>query len=163
MFKINDIVVYGNSEIYLIKEIKTPDFIKTDEKYYFLQSILDERSIIYVQTNNLHKTMRKIISKDEADNILKEIPNILPLYNQNDNAREKEYSNIISSCDCFDLISALKGLNNEQKRRRENNSKLNMTDEKNFRKIKTFLTTELSIAFDINIEKANDLLLGFGL
>jgi hypothetical protein len=37
MFLVNDTVVYGNSEVCQVKEIKVPEFMDSNEPYYFLQ------------------------------------------------------------------------------------------------------------------------------
>lgn len=156
MFQINDVVVYGYSEVCLVKDIKTPDFIKTGEEYYFLQPLTHKGSTLYVKTANIQKAMRVILSKDKAEEIMNDIQDLPALYNENDKVREKEYLGIITACDCIGWFQALKGLSQEKKRRNDAGLKLNMVDEKNYKRVETCIASEFSMIFNISTEQVRE-------
>jgi len=156
MFQINDVVVYGYSEVCLVKDIKTPEFIKTGEEYYFLQPLTHKASTLYVKTANNQKAMRVIMSKDKAEEIMNDIQELPALYNENDKLREKEYLSIITACDCVGWFQALKGLSQEKKRRNDAGLKLNMVDEKNYKRVETCIASEFSMIFNISTEEVRE-------
>ena len=85
MFKIGDIIVY-KKDVCKIKEIKEK-FIN-DLDYYVLEPIDDDSLKIQIPKNN--KFIRELITKEEIENIIKEIPNI-PLINIDDKMNIKNY------------------------------------------------------------------------
>ena len=154
MYQVNDVIVYGNNEVCKIGTIDIPDFIETTEKYYYLRPLSNPASILYVKTTNTQKPMRNILSKENAEDLLSELPTIEALYNQNDKVREKEFRDIIRSCDCKQLLQMLKGILLEKKQKETTGKKLSLNDEQNFHKVESCLANELSEIFHISVEQA---------
>lgn len=154
MYQVNDIVVYGNNEVCKIETIDIPDFIETTEKYYYLKPLSNPTSILYVKTTNTQKPMRSILSKESAEEILSEIPFIEALYNKNDKIREKEFRDILRSCDCKQLFQMFKGILLEKKQKEITGKKLSLNDEQNYNKVESCLANEFSEIFHISVEQA---------
>lgn len=154
MYQVNDVVVYGNNEVCKVENIDIPDFIETTEKYYYLKPLSNPTSLLYVKTTNTQKPMRSILSKENAEELLSEIPSIEALYNKNDKIREKEFRDIIRSCDCKQLLQMLKGLFLEKKQRESTGKKLSLNDEQNYHKVESCLANEFSEIFHISVEQA---------
>ncbi|HAB59536.1 MAG TPA: hypothetical protein DCE48_02275 [Lachnospiraceae bacterium] len=154
MYQVNDVIVYGNNEVCKIETIDIPDFIETTEKYYYLRPLSNPASILYVKTTNTQKPMRNILSKENAEDLLSELPTIEALYNQNDKVREKEFRDIIRSCDCKQLLQMLKGILLEKKLKETTGKKLSLNDEQNFHKVESCLANEFSEIFHISVEQA---------
>lgn len=154
MYQVNDVVVYGNNEVCKIETIDIPDFIETTEKYYYLKPLSNPSSILYVKTTNTQKPMRGILSKENAEELLSEIPSIEALYNKNDKLREKEFRDIIRSCDCKQLLQMLKGILLTKQEKEITGKKLSLNDEQNFHKVETCLANEFSEIFNISVEQA---------
>ena len=98
--------------------------------------------------------MRNILSKENAEDLLSELPTIEALYNQNDKVREKEFRDIIRSCDCKQLLQMLKGILLEKKQKETTGKKLSLNDEQNFHKVESCLANEFSEIFHISVEQA---------
>jgi RNA polymerase-interacting CarD/CdnL/TRCF family regulator len=73
MFNINDYVVY-KKEVCRVKEIKENGL--DNSSYYVLIPITDESLKIEVPTANRLGYLRNLISKEEIDEIIKKIPTI---------------------------------------------------------------------------------------
>ncbi|MEG2349159.1 MAG: CarD family transcriptional regulator [Hungatella sp.] len=156
MYQINDVIVYGCSEVCSIKDIGVPDFIETGEEYYYLQPVCNEATTLYVKIANSKKTMRDILSKEEATELLYDGSKINALYDKNDKVREREYSSIIRSCECIQWMEMLKGITTEKLRRAAQGKKLSMNDEQYMKKVENSLAAEFSIIFHITMAQAKE-------
>lgn len=154
MYQINDVIVYENGGVCKIKDIGVPDFLKTDEQYYKMQPVSGDGGTIYVKINNDNNFMRSVISKEEAEYLLSELPKMKALYDGIDKIREKEYRDIIKSCECRQCFQMLKGILKERSRREEGGKKLNMYDDRNLQKVVKLLSAEYSVVFNITMEQA---------
>ena len=85
MFEINDYVMY-KKDVCKIIDIKHQQINNQD--YYIRTPIDDESLIIDVPINNRLNNLRSIISKDEAEKLIKRIKSIEPLTNINDKSIE---------------------------------------------------------------------------
>lgn len=159
MYQINDVIVYGNSEVCKIESIGTPSFIDTDDIYYYLKPLTNPTSTLYVKTNNTNRPMRSILSKENAKQLMNELPSLTGLYNKNDKLREKEFKDIIKSCDCKKLLQMLKGILLEKKEKEENGKKLSLNDEQTFHRVETCLAIEFSAIFEQPIEQMKETLI----
>lgn len=148
MFSLNEYVVYGHGDICQITEIKVPEFIKTGEEYYFLHSMINKGSLIYVNIGKPQKNMRPVILEGYALDAINKIPDLDLIYEPNDKLRDREYLNIINTGDFVECLKCFKGLCDAKKRRVESGLKLNMLDEKNYKKFSSMIITELNLALD---------------
>lgn len=156
MFKVNDVVVYGYSEVCCVKDIGVPDFVTNEEPYYYLQPVCNASSTIYVKTSNATNAMRCIISPQKAEEILSELPSIEGLYDKNDRVREKEYKDLMLACDFDKCVQMLKGITIEKGVKEKNGKKLNMNDERNLHKVENCLAAEFAMCLQITIPQAKD-------
>ena len=78
MFEVGEFVVYGSKGVCRIVDISHIDISGADKDrlYYVLSPIGDKNAKIYAPTDNLKITMRKVISKEEADKLILELPEI---------------------------------------------------------------------------------------
>jgi len=154
MYQINDVVVYENGGVCKIKDIVVPDFLKTNEQYYKMQPLGDENGIIYVKTSNDKLVLRPVITREQAEAILLELPNMEALFDENDKIRDKEYRDVIKSCECGPCFQMLKGITKERNRRMKDGKKLNASDDRNLQKVEKLLSAEFSVVFNISVENA---------
>ena len=90
--------------------------------YYVLVPISDETLKIDVPTNNKMGYLRSIITKEEVEKIIKNIPNIEPI-KSNDRMIENEYRNLFHTNKHEDLIKIIKTTYLRNKERIDNNKK----------------------------------------
>ena len=78
MFEIGEYVVYGVKGVCRIEDITHIDISGADKNrlYYVLAPIGDANGKIYVPTDNQKIVIRRVISKEEAEKLIQELPEI---------------------------------------------------------------------------------------
>ena len=105
MYKENDYLVY-KKDVCKVREVRKNKMNGKD--YYILIPINDESLIIEVPTDNRMGFIRNVISKEEAENLIKKIPEIETLENIDDKYIEKTYKELLYNGDLEDLIKIIK-------------------------------------------------------
>ncbi|MDO4556307.1 MAG: CarD family transcriptional regulator [Lachnospiraceae bacterium] len=157
MFKENDTVVYKNAGLCRVETIGVPEFITTDEIYYKLQTLTGAGNIIYVKEG--HEDMiRPIISKEETEDYLDKMKDLEGLYDDNNKAREREFSGILGSGNLMDVLRMYKGLFQARIKRQQAGKHLNASDEQDFVKADRMLCGEFSVALGTSTDNIRDIL-----
>ncbi len=144
MFEIGEYVIHNASGLCIVKDIIT----YMDKKYYVLNKYNDDRTRIMVPVNSNLNLLRKVITKDEIDNIIEEIPNIEvnPIYDYR--KRTLEYDKMLKSGDTKTLFKLIKTM---YKQRDVDNKVLTENDKKIINAAKELIDTEF--AYILNIEQ----------
>ena len=140
MYKINDYVVY-RKDICKIEDIREKYY--NDEDYYILHSVTDSSLKI-----NL---LRDLISKDEVEEIIREIPEI-DLVKTSDKFLEHEYKELMSSGTHRDLIKIIKTTYARNKERAESKRRIAEIDTTYFEMAEKYLYNEFSIVLDLSFD-----------
>ena len=153
MFKIGDLVVYGNAGVCRVTEIGRPPLsgIPDGQDYYTLTPYYAEKSVIFTPCDNTKVVMRPIVSKEEADELIRNIPEIGCLGITDEKKREDCYRDVIKTCDPRLFVSIIKTIYNRKQQRLSEGKKVTASDEKYFQMAEDKLYGELAIA--LNIEK----------
>ena len=146
MYNLGDYVVYQKN-VYQIKEIKEKYINNLD--YYILNSVNDNSLTLNIPTNN--KLIRNLISKDELNNIIKNIP-LIETLDIDDKNIESEYKKILNNPSHEDLIKIIKTTYLRNKERMDSKRKISDKDKNYFELAEKYLYTEFSIVLDMNIE-----------
>lgn len=104
MFKENEYVVYKR-DVCKVKGIRHSS--RNDQEYYTLAPIIDDSLTISVPTENLNNCIRPLISLEEVERIINEIPNVEAITNQH-RMIENEYKRLLNTGDHLDLIKIIK-------------------------------------------------------
>ena len=144
MKKINDYIVY-RKQVCKIADIK-------DDKYILI-SISDDSIKMQVPIDS--KLLRDLITKEEVDKLLIEMPSI-DVINNNDKMIEGEYKVLMASGTHQDLIKIIKTtyLRNEQ--RKMNNKKISDKDNEYFERAEKYLYEELSVVLNMNYDETKN-------
>lgn len=153
MFQVNDVVIYGNHGVCRITAIGTLAMSMADrhKTYYTLRPVYQQTAVIYAPVDNPKTIMRKIISREEAEELIKEVPLIESVWIVNEKEREFQYKAALQTCDCRELVKIIKTLYLRKKSRIQNGKKVTAVDEKYFRLAETQLYEEL--AYTLQMEK----------
>ena len=78
MYEVGDLIVYGRTGICEVTEITTlkMDGVPKDKLYYILRPVREKRGKVFTPVDNEKIVMRKVISKEEAEELIREIPQI---------------------------------------------------------------------------------------
>lgn len=149
MFNINDHVVY-KKDVCIIKDIKENHL--DNSSYYVLVPITDESLKIEVPTTNRLGYLRNLISENEIQSIIQNIPNI-PTIDENNRLIENEYKELLRSGSFEDLIKIIKTTYLRNKERTNNKKKLSDKDNTYFELAEKYLYTEFSIVLNKSYEE----------
>ncbi len=152
MFKINDYVVYKKDTCKIV-DIKENHF--NNQSYFVLVPIDDGSLKIDIPTDNRCGYLRKIITKDELEKIINDIPNIEIIEN-NDKMIESEYRNLLNSNKHCDLIKIIKTTYLRNKERLDNNKKIRDKDLQYFELAEKYLYNEFSIVLNLTYEETKN-------
>ena len=119
MYQVNDVVVYGKNGICRVEEIGTLSMSMVDQKkmYYTLRPIYQREAVLYVPVDNSKTVMRPVISREEAQQLIDEIPMLQVVWITNERERENQYRTMLKTCDCKELVKIIKTLYQRKKAR----------------------------------------------
>lgn len=151
MFEKGEYVVYGTKGICEVREVTTLqlDGTKGDRLYYMLCPLGQKDSKIFVPVDSNKTRMRRVLSREEAGNLIHRIPDIQEITLENEKLREETYKQCLRSCDCSELVRVIKTLYVRMNQRAAEGKKVTVTDERYFRMAEDSLYSELSLALDI--------------
>lgn len=151
MFQINDTVIYGSHGVCKISEIGTLSLSMADNKkqYYTLRPVYHPTSVIYAPVENPKTLMRSVISKEDAEKLIREVPDIDSVWIANEKERESQYKAALQTCDCRELVKIIKTLYLRKTARIQTGKKVTAVDEKYFRMAESALYEELAYALDM--------------
>ena len=97
MLSRGDAVVYKCRGLYKVEDIGTLDFsfVDNSKQYYTLQSVEDAGDKAYVPADD-ETNIRRPVSRDEALDLIRRMPQIEVLQVKNEKFREQEYKECIS-------------------------------------------------------------------
>ena len=148
MYKPDDYVVY-RKDICKIKDIE--ENYLNDEDYYILKSVSDPTLKINIPISKSNNLLRDLISKDEIEKIINEIPNI-EMIKTNDKFLEHEYKELMNSGTHRDLIKIIKTTYMRNKQRAESKKRIAEIDSTYFELAEKYLYNEFSIVLDLSFD-----------
>lgn len=155
MFQVNENVIYGNHGVCRITDCGklSISIADKDKMYYTLQPIYQNETVIYAPVDNCRIVMRYVMSKEDVEELIREIPDIETLWVVNERERELQYKTALKSCDCRELVKIIKTIYKRREARIQNGKKVTAIDERYYRMVADQLNGEL--AFVLNIDKDN--------
>lgn len=152
MFELNDFVVHTTGGICQIVEIAPLNMPGADKnrKYYFLNPVKEKGSKVFVPVDN-SAAIRKVMTSDEANKLIADIPSIEEMFIDNDKIRETKYKEAIKSCDLRELVKIIKNLHTRRAQRFAEGKKITAVDDKYTKIAEDNLINE--IAFVLNRDK----------
>lgn len=153
MYKVNDYLVY-KKDVCRVKEIRKNKINGSD--YYILVPIDDDSLIIDVPIDNRMGFIRDIISKEDAEKLIENIPNIEPITNIDFKYIENTYKELIRNGSYEDLVKIIKTTYLRNEERASNKKKLSDKDTKYFEQAEKYLYNELAISFRISFDEVKE-------
>lgn len=161
MFEVGEYIIYGNHGVCKIEDIGSLDISGFDKskKYYKLQPLFSKSSTLYTPVDNDKVVMRRVITDEEARNLIEQIPETPLLWIENDKQREEAYKEALRKHNCTEWIKIIKTLYVRKKERISQGKKMTFIDEKYLSISKDCLYGELSIALDMDREEVENLVI----
>lgn len=151
VFLKGEYVVCGNKGVCKVEDITTLDISGVDKKreYYILKPVYVAGSTVYVPVDTAKDSMRRVLSHDEAEELIQEIPGIPLITITNDKLLEQEYRECMKTNCCEELVKIIKTIYLRKQKRLEAGRKVTAVDAKYFRLAEDNLYGELAISLDM--------------
>ena len=155
IFEKGSYVVYGINGICKVEDIRTLniDGIPKDRLYYVLIPTQRKESEIFTPVHNQKVQMRKILNKQEAEQLIDQIPEVKTLWIQNEREREQCYKQYLRTCDCMDCVRIIKTLYLRKRDRLVQGKKVTAVDERYLKMAEENLYAELALVFELSEEQ----------
>jgi len=152
VFKIGEYVVCGNKGVCSVEDINTLDISGVDKerKYYILKPRYQTGSTIYVPVDASGESMRKVLKRDEAKELIDNIPKIPLLVITNDKLSEQTYKECLKTNSCEEWVKIIKTIYLRKQKRIQAGRKVTAVDAKYFHLAEESLYGELAVALDMN-------------
>lgn len=156
MFQIGESVVYGTTGVCTISAIGPLSMHGVDRKreYYTLQPVYQEGAVYVPAQGEMRKNMRYPLSSQEAEQLLKRIPEIRPceIEHFNYKQRTEAFSTALHQNECDSLVSIIKAV--EQKKRHFREKQQYNVDNNFMKRAMNLLCGELSFSLGISLEES---------
>lgn len=146
MFQIGEYVVHGSDGICKVNDITHLDIPGSDKnrQYYLLIPVSENGGRIYSPVESSSKVQtRKVITKQEADMLIRDIPEIEAAWIDNDKLREMVYKEALKSCDLRELVKIIKNMYERREERISKGKKTTVLDDRYFKLAEDKLYSEL--------------------
>lgn len=151
MFGIGDYVICGNKGVCEVENITTLNIsgVDREREYYILKPLYMNGSTVYVPVDSPKESMRKVLKREEAEELIRAIPEIPLLVITNDKLSEQTYKDCIRTNDCEDLVKIIKTIYTRKQKRMKAGRKVTAVDAKYFHMAEENLYGELAVSLDI--------------
>lgn len=156
MFEKGDYISYGCKGVCKVEGITLLDVPGTVKKreYYMIKPVYEQNGIIYTPVDNQKvSTWRKILTKEEAESLLKQLPQLEMIQVEERKLFEEECKKAVQSGECVEWLRVIKTLLCERERRNQQGKKLTTTYERYLKAAEDKLYGELAVSLDIERSK----------
>ena len=144
MFEIDDYVVNASNGICKITEVVELDMSGENKDYYLLVPIDENTAKVFIPVDSADKRIRRVITEEQANKVIEEVPDIEEVVIDNEKEREARYKDAIKSCEPERLVSLIKNLYHRKQERYAQGKKCTAVDERYFKLAENHLYSELA-------------------
>lgn len=132
MFAVDDYIICGKNGVCRVEAVGTMELagMASDRLYYTLMPIYSNGSRVFTPVDNDKLVIRSVMTADEVNALIDEMPSIEELVIVNEKHREQQYKALIKDCDARQLVSMLKTLRHRKEECLANNKKVHNVDDK---------------------------------
>lgn len=160
MFQVNDTVMYGNSGVCRITDIRPEKFGKEKVMYYVLKPLDGQNATIYCPVNTGKDKIRKLLSREEILNLIHTASGTKTEWIVNEQIRKEKFHEILRRGEHRELIQLLKTLYTVRKEKIAAGRKLHVADEKMMKEAESILYGEFAHVLNISREEVLPFILG---
>lgn len=160
MFQVNDTVMYSNSGICKITDIRPEKFSKEKVVYYVLKPLNGQNATIYCPVNTGQDKIHKLLSKKEILELIHAVPEIKVEWIANEQIRKEKFHEILRHGEHRELIQLLKTLYTIRKEKIAAGRKFHVADEKMMKEAENILYGEFAHVLNISREEVLPFIMG---
>lgn len=158
MFEKGDYVICGNNGICSVQDITTLNISGVDKtrKYYLLKPVYQSGSTVYIPMDTAGQSLRKALSKEEADALIASIPDIPLIPLSDEKTLERTYKEYMHDGSCESLVKLIKTIYLRKEKRILKGAKITAVDSRYFKLAEDFLYSELSVSLGLSRDEVKD-------
>lgn len=156
MFDVGDYIIYGTNGVCQVSSVGKLSISDDDKLYYTLVPVYSKASTVYTPVDNEKVVMRRLISREEARELVKNINTMETIPIEDEKKREECYKQALRTCECTEWVKLIRTSYLRIQDRRNNGKKVINSDEKYLKAAEDYLYGELAIALDIDKDKVRD-------
>lgn len=151
MFHPGELVCYGPQGVCRITEIRERSCGGPVQPYYILQPLGEPQSVVCVPTGQeaLVSRMRPVLSADRVRALIRSLPQLEPLWIENETARRDALRQLLKTGTAEELACAVKGLYLRRQALRTRGRRLHSADEAALREAEHLLYGEIACALQL--------------
>jgi CarD family transcriptional regulator len=151
VFNKGEYVVVGSKGVCVVTDVTTLNLSGVDKEreYYILKPVYVPGSTVYVPVDSSKESMRRVLTREEALQLIAGIPGIPLITISNDKLLEQEYRGKIRTIECEDWIQIIKTIYARKQKRIAAGRKVTALDAKYFRIAVDYLYGELAVVLNI--------------
>ncbi|MEE1329976.1 MAG: CarD family transcriptional regulator [Acutalibacteraceae bacterium] len=158
MFNKGDKVIYGQTGVCVVEDIAERELIKNVKRlYYKLRPLYQQNNIIYAPAESDKVFIRSIISREEAELLIKKIPDIYKEVSEDNGDKTDEDKKPVT---CEELAAVAVKIHRKKLAARKMHKRLGFIDEKNLEHAEEMLFGELATVLELDINEIPDVLFG---
>ncbi|MBQ0042748.1 MAG: CarD family transcriptional regulator [Lachnospiraceae bacterium] len=161
MFAVGDVVIYGKNGVCKVTDIGTIDLSMATKgkQYYTMHPVFKKDAILYAPVENGKTVMRSVMTQEEAEELINEIPSLDNVWIVSEKDRELQYKSALSTCDCRELVKIIKTLYFRRESRIQDGKKVTVVDERYCKLAEDQLYEELSYALKKSREELDSIII----
>lgn len=158
MFSIGDRVVYENQGVYVVKNTTNSPVDKADDRlFYVLVPVYEpECNVVVTPVNN--PKVRELITIEDAEEFIRNIPSIDLLKVENERARRDAYKSAFASYELEKYVGIIKTVHARRDDLLKNKKRLSETDADYEKRAKHALYSELATVYGVSIGDVEQLI-----
>ncbi|MGE4277728.1 MAG: CarD family transcriptional regulator [Lawsonibacter sp.] len=158
MYQIGELIVYGAEGVCRVEEIGPLDIRGTQKgvDYYTLSPLYRDGKIFTPVDTTVFT--RPVITKEEANALIAQIPDIPTEIYENSNPRllNEHYQTYLKNYDCVDLIRLIRAIYAKERNAADKGRHLGQVDERSVKRAEEMLHGELAAVLEIPVEDVKD-------
>ena len=158
MYQPGDMIIYNTEGVCRVESIgpSTIPGSNPDKMYYTLKPLYRDGSVFIPTDTTVF--MRPVISRQEAEALIRHIPDIEATVCENRNLRmlNEHYQRLLLTHDCTDMLHLIKSVYTKRQEMQTLGRKPGLVDERYMKRAEDILYGELAVALDIPKDKVCD-------
>ena len=158
MYQIGTLIVYGGEGVCRVKAIGPLEMsgVQKGREYYTLAPLYRSGTIFAPVDTRVY--IRPIMTREQADALIDQIPEIPAEVYENSNPRllNEHYQALLKSYDCVDLVRLIRAVYQKGRKAEQRGKRLGQVDERSMKRAEEMLHGELAAALDIPMDNVKD-------
>ena len=159
MFKIGEKIVNRSGKVCEVVNIEEADYGVGLKTYYVLSPCFTNNNSLILHTPvEQESTLRKVMNKDDVEQLILSIPDIEVIWITNPKIRKTKFKELYTSGEPKEILRLIKSFVKKKDEFKNDKKTLSFTDENFLTEIKTNLYYEISLALNLSFEQVDELI-----